>query len=297
VSNPETAPCAANPSALVKPASAAAARRFDIRRVYTAAVLAPALYVVIRYLPAWAFALLLIAGGTLALIELYRMSFNGRTNGVLTGIGLATSALLIAHLHLPISLSTILVVGVLTLLAALLWPSASIEYRFKDAAVTLFGMLYLGITLSALVATRALPAGEFLVLFVLLVTWAADTGAYYAGTMWGRRLLAPTISPKKTIEGLIGGMALAVGISLLMQSWLLPQLSVIDALVLGLLLTGTGLIGDLSESAIKRSLGVKDSGGILPGHGGMLDRLDSVLFTAPTFYYYVTLVRGLSPLS
>jgi phosphatidate cytidylyltransferase len=177
-----------------------------------------------------------------------------------------------------------------------LLPAASMDYRFKDTAIALFGVLYVGLTLSTLVSMRALPAGEWFVLFVLLVTWAADTGAYFAGTRWGRHLLAPAISPKKTVEGLIGGVALAVGISLLAQAWFLPQLSVLDAVVLGLLLTGTGLIGDLSESVIKRSVGVKDSGGILPGHGGMLDRLDSLLFTAPTFYYYVTVVRGIAPL-
>ena len=84
--------------------------------------------------------------------------------------------------------------------------------------------------------------------------------------------------------------------ALLTQIWLVPQLTMLHALVLGLLMTGTGLVGDLCESAMKRAVGVKDSGGILPGHGGMLDRLDSLLFTAPTFYYYVTAVCGFSPI-
>jgi len=91
-------------------------------------------------------------------------------------------------------------------------------------------------------------------------------------------------------------MTLACGAALLAQTWFLPQLRLMDALILGVLLTGAGLLGDLCESAIKRSVGAKDSGGILPGHGGMLDRLDSLLFTAPTFYYYVLFVRGLPPL-
>jgi phosphatidate cytidylyltransferase len=274
----------------------AATRRFDLRRVYTAAILAPTIYAIVRYLPPWALTCLLIAVGSIALLELYRISFQARPNGALSGIGLAISALILARIHLPLDLADLLVGSILALSVVLLFSSAPIEYRLKDAALTLFSVLYVGLTLSTLVSTRALSAGEFFVCFVALVTWAADTGAYYAGTLWGTHLLAPSVSPKKTVEGLLGGMALATGSALLAQAWFVPQLSLLDALVLGILLTGSGLLGDLCESAIKRSVGVKDSGGILPGHGGMLDRLDSLLFTAPTFYYYVTLVGGVWPL-
>lgn len=145
-----------------------------------------------------------------------------------------------------------------------------------------------------MVSTRTLPGGEWLVLFLAVVTWASDTGAYYAGTLWKHPLL-PSISPKKTVEGVLGGLVLAVGVAFLAQQWFTSELSLADAVILGLLLTTVGLLGDLFESMIKRRTGVKDSGGILPGHGGMLDRLDSLLFTAPTFYYYVAYVRGLSP--
>jgi phosphatidate cytidylyltransferase len=271
-------------------------RRFDIRRVYTVLLTAPVLYGVIRYLPAGALTLLLIVGSSFALIELYRISFGGRTNVPLVGIGLATSALVIAHTQLPVGLSTILVLGILALLTTLILPSSNVNHRLQDTAIALFGMLYVGMTLSTLVATRTLAGGEFLILFVLLVTWAGDTGAYYAGTMWGRHLLAPAISPKKTYEGLIGGIVLAIGVALLTRAWMLPQFSLLNAIVLGLLLTATGLLGDLCESAIKRTVGVKDSGGMLPGHGGMLDRIDSLLFTAPIFYYYVTVVLGIAPI-
>ncbi len=271
-------------------------RRFDLRRVYTAAILAPVIYAVIRYLPPWGLTLLLIAGGFIALLELYRISFESRPNTVLIGVGLASSALILARLHLPFALVDLLVVSTVALLVALLFSSTPIEHRLKDTTITLFGVLYVGLTLSTLVSTRSLPAGELFVLFVALVTWAADTGAYYVGTQWGTHLLAPSVSPRKTVEGVFGGMALATGAALLAQAWFLPQLSLLDAMVLGVLMTGAGLLGDLCESAIKRSVGVKDSGGILPGHGGMLDRLDSLLFTAPTFYYYVTCIRGLGPL-
>jgi phosphatidate cytidylyltransferase len=140
--------------------------------------------------------------------------------------------------------------------------------------------------------TRALPNGELLIFFLLLVTWAGDTGAYYAGMSLGRRKLAPVISPNKTVEGLIGGLMLAVLAAVGARLWFLPSFSLADCLATGLLLTGAGVLGDLAESALKRSAGVKDSGSLIPAHGGMLDRLDSLLFTAPAFYYYVTVVKG-----
>lgn len=291
----ESAQTAAGPSPRTEPASSTR-KRFDARRVYTAVILIPAIYAVIRYSPAWAFTVLIIAGGTIALFELYRMAFAGRKNAVLVGLGIASAALMIAHPHLPFSVADLLLLGTLLMALTLLGGPASLEHRFRDMTVALFGVLYVGLTLSALVSTRALPTGEWLILFVAMVTWAGDTGAYYAGNLWGKHLLAPRVSPKKTMEGLLGGMALAVAMSLLARAWFLPQFSVMDALVLGALLTVAGLFGDLCESAMKRSVGVKDSGGILPGHGGMLDRLDSLLFTAPVFYYYIALVRGATPL-
>ena len=159
--------------------------------------------------------------------------------------------------------------------------------------MTLFGVLYLGLTLSTLSMTRLLPLGEWLIFFLLLVTWASDTGAYLVGTLYGRHRLAPTISPKKTVEGLVGGLIGAIIVGYAARWWFLPALSGLDCLILATLLTITGLWGDLTESAMKRSVGMKDSGRILPGHGGMLDRLDSLLFTAPVFYYYVTLASRL----
>jgi phosphatidate cytidylyltransferase len=273
----------------------AGTRRFDLRRVYTAALLIPGVYIIIRYLPPWCLTLLLMAGGCLALMELYRMSFESRQNHLLVGAGLAVSALVLARQHVPFGLTEILAVATLALPAAMLLSPGPFDRRLKDLAITAFGVLYVGFTLSTIVSTRALPGGEWFVLFVAVVTWAADTGAYYAGTLWGKHLLAPSVSPKKTIEGVGGGLALAVGAALLACAWFVPQLSLFDAVILGLLLTVAGLLGDLWESALKRRVGVKDSGSILPGHGGMLDRLDSLLFTAPAFYYYMAYVHGISP--
>lgn len=270
-------------------------RRFDLRRLYTAAALIPAVYVIIAYLAPWALTLLLIAVGSIALVEFYQICFQSRFNRLAVGVGLAAFVLVVAHNHLSLALAHLVVASVLVVSIAVSISSGRTNHRWKDILITLSGVLYIGVPLSTVVSTRSLPAGEFLVLFLAVVTWASDTGAYYAGTLLGTHPLLPSVSPKKTIEGVLGGLALAVGAALLAQWWFASRLSPSDAVILGILLTVTGLLGDLFESVIKRWTGVKDSGGILPGHGGMLDRLDSLLFTAPTFYYYAAYIRGLSP--
>ena len=271
----------------------AAASRFDPRRIYTILVLAPLVYAVIRYLPPLAFSGAVMLAGGLALFEFYRMCFGGRSHSLLIGIGLTGFAALILVTHRPDILVPILLATLIGIISVPLLNRVSLEQSLRDSAVTLFGVLYLGLTLGTLSMTRLLPQGEWLIFFLLLVTWASDTGAYYVGTLYGRHRLAPTISPKKTVEGLVGGFFVAVIVAYAARWWFLPELSGLDCLILATLLTITGLWGDLTESAMKRSVGMKDSGGILPGHGGMLDRLDSLLFTAPVFYYYVTMVSQL----
>lgn len=270
-------------------------RQFDLRRLYTAAALIPAVYVIIAHLAPWALTLLLIAVGSIALVEFYQLCFQSRFNRLAVGVGIAVFILVVARDHLSLGLVNLLAASALVVSIVVSVVSGRTDRRWKDILIILFGVLYVGFSLSTVVSTRSLPAGEFLVLFLAVVTWASDTGAYYAGILWGKHPLLPSVSPKKTVEGVFGGLALATGAALLAQWWFASQLSLSDALILGVLLTGAGLLGDLFESAIKRQTGVKDSGGILPGHGGMLDRLDSLLFTAPTFYYYVAYIRGLSP--
>ncbi len=275
--------------------SPARPRRFDLRRLYTALALIPAVYLIIVHLAPWALTLLLLVVGSIALLELYKLSFPSHLSRFLMGGGLAGFAFTLTHSHFSFSLSELLVGTVLVAAVTLAISVASSKHRWNDAVVIFLGLLYVGFPLSTVVSTRTLAGGEWLVLFLAVVTWASDSGAYYAGTLWGKHPLLPSISPKKTIEGVLGGLVLAVGVACLAQQWFTSELSLADAVILGVLLTTAGLLGDLFESLIKRRTGVKDSGGILPGHGGMLDRLDSLLFTAPTFYYYVAYVRGLSP--
>jgi phosphatidate cytidylyltransferase len=140
---------------------------------------------------------------------------------------------------------------------------------------------------------RRLDHGLAWVFLLLALAWLADTGAYFAGRAFGKHKLYEAISPKKTWEGYVGGM-ICTTLGVFVTRWVaLHELSVVDALVIGPVLGTAGVIGDLSESMLKRAFDVKDSGWIMPGHGGLLDRVDSVLFIAPLLYGYAVLVKGL----
>jgi phosphatidate cytidylyltransferase len=269
-------------------------KRLDARRVYSAAVLLPLFYLLVRYGPPIGFFLLALAAALLAMTEFYRLSFGERTSPLDVSLGLGYGGAILAAMYwsaLP-SIPLILTIGLMTFLTVRLLRADALQHCLTDAAVLLLGVSYVGLLLGHLLLTRALPDGHWLILFLFFVTWAGDTGAYYAGTALGKRQLAPRISPKKTVEGFVGGVTLGVLVAFLAGHWLVPSFSPGDCLALGLLLSLAGLLGDLAESALKRGAGVKDSGSLIPGHGGMLDRLDSLLFTAPTFYYYVTLIKG-----
>lgn len=265
--------------------------RFDPRRVYTVLLVVPLLYGAIRYLPPVAFTGIVAVAGCISLLELYRLCFETSSRRPAVAVGLLGCVALIAGAHEPAVAQTGLLVAVFAVLSIPLLVQAPLVETVRTGAIVLAGMLYIGLTLSYLAGVRLLPQGELLLFFLLLVTWAADTAAYYVGTLCGRRALAPSISPKKTVEGLIGGLFGATLVAYAARWSFVPHFSNVDALVLAVSLTLAGLWGDLVESAIKRSVGVKDSGALLPGHGGMLDRLDSLLFTAPAFYYYVAFFK------
>lgn len=268
-----------------------AAARFDARRVYTVLLVAPLLYAAICYLPPIAFTCIAAVAGALSLSELYRLCLPS-AHSLTMGVGIVGCIALIVGPHYPNMVQPSLLVALVAILSIPLLMKMPLHDSLREGAITMTGLLYIGLTMSYLVMIRLLPQGEWFLLFLLLVTWAADTGAYYVGTLCGQHALAPRISPKKTIEGLVGGFLGAMVFAYIARWWFLSELSGLDCLVLAVLLTLAGLWGDLAESAIKRSVGAKDSGGILPGHGGMLDRLDSLLFTAPAFYYYVTFIGG-----
>ena len=156
----------------------------------------------------------------------------------------------------------------------------------SSIAITLFGLLYIAWLFSFFVKLKFMPQGAYLVAFVILVTKVGDVGAYFVGRSIGRHSLIPRISPNKTVEGTIGGLVFSVVAAVLSKLYL-PDFPMGHLVVLGLLLGVLASVGDLAESLLKRDGAVKDSGGILPGFGGMLDLIDSLIFTAPIFYFYV----------
>lgn len=159
--------------------------------------------------------------------------------------------------------------------------------KFQEFAMTILGVVYVFGLFSYLISLRLFtPKGEWWVFFALLLIWSNDTGAFFIGRRFGRHKLHELVSPKKTIEGALGGIMLATGVALF-TNFAFHYTSYIEAALLGVLASILSICGDLWESGLKRIAGVKDSGTILPGHGGVLDRFDSLLFTIPVLYYYI----------
>ncbi len=148
------------------------------------------------------------------------------------------------------------------------------------------GVAYVSLMLAHIVMLRREPHGAAWVFFLLFLVFFGDIGAYYAGRHLGRHKLYPAVSPGKTIEGAVGGLAASVGIGILYRSLFLPELPLNGCLVMFLCIGIAGPMGDLFESALKRAANVKDSGTILPGHGGLLDRIDALLFAAPVAFFF-----------
>lgn len=155
-----------------------------------------------------------------------------------------------------------------------------------ELVVGLFASLYLGLPLGAIVATASLASRQAVLLLILTVA-ASDTAQFYTGSLLGRHRLAPVISPKKSIEGAVGGFIGGPLVLAIVGHWWLPTVTPAWRVALGVVVVATGILGDLFESQIKRTSGVKDSSALIPGHGGVLDRIDALLFAAPAYYLFL----------
>lgn len=230
----------------------------------------------------------------IALDEYARMAVPGQPHlerGAYLALGLGLVAVAVhASQHLGVGLA-------LAAIACLLVPMftrGEVETAANHAIRLGFGLVYVPVLMAPLAFIRQDPHGVGWIFFLLASTWLGDTGAYFAGRSFGRTPLFPRVSPKKTREGVLGGLLLAmlggvvfsVGFSLPIPWWL--------AAVLAGVLDIAGVVGDLAESMLKRAFGVKDSGSIMPGHGGVLDRIDSLLFTGPLLFAFLVVRAALA---
>lgn len=259
-------------------------------RILTAAVLLPLILGVVWWLP---------PAATFGLCSVVAALAFGELTRIITGLGVDVWRLPGLALTLAFCLSlgpwtanpeVVVLMGVV-LAGGLAVSTGGVDRRvWPAAASTLAGAMYVGLPLGALASIRVRwGASALLVLF--LATVISDTAQYYTGRSFGRRPLAPAISPKKTVEGAIGGVVVTAAAMPWLGSWGLPGAGTAALVLVGAALAVVGIVGDLFESLLKRSAGVKDSSALLPGHGGMLDRIDSLLFTGAV--YYVLLQSGL----
>ena len=261
-------------------------------RVVTVVPLVPIILWMMFAGPLWLWRGFILTAVAIASYELMAMkvpSSRGlRTWGSMTSVLFAYTIILID------TATAIYGVVLLIVLGAMAWSLLQ-EDPLHNASVRVGWLLgtpvYVGGSLAAVAIVRDFPPTGAWVFLAMALAWGSDTSAYFVGRKFGKTKLAPRISPKKTLEGAAGGLAASVVLAVI-TSFFLPSLGVIDAIALGILAGSAGQAGDLLMSVLKRSSGVKDSGGILPGHGGILDRADALAFTAPATWAYGHFIAG-----
>jgi phosphatidate cytidylyltransferase len=270
-------------------------------RIITALIVLPVL--VASILISWLaplFVALALASMTLGLYEFWLLA---RRRGIKPDvvIGFVGAAALFTVFYFdrpyeaPVLLLLILPALTIAALSAAMLRGAPFENMIASVGATVLGVMYVAFLGGHLVAVRMgfeQQRAAHLLSFFFLVIMGSDTGAYYTGRAFGRHKLAPKISPGKTWEGAFGGMAASLLMAAVAHYWFFPELPLKVALPLAALMNVLGVLGDLTESALKRGAGAKDAAQILPGHGGLLDRLDSLLFNAPVIYYFGRLYLG-----
>lgn len=248
--------------------------------------------------------LTIISGGTvlwttllcvsaIGMQEVFRaMKVCEKSFGILEIAGYAGMILYYASIMLNFERYGMMTVIVALILLMSVYVFTYPRYHASQIMAVFFGMVYVGVMLSFIYLTRNLPDGKFIVWLIFLCSWGCDTCAYCVGVLIGKHKMAPVLSPKKSVEGAVGGVmgaALLGGIYAAVTDGKVIEYAVICAV--GALIS---MVGDLAASGIKRNQGIKDYGTLIPGHGGILDRFDSVIFTAPIIYYLAKFLLGIS---
>jgi len=263
-----------------------------LKRAATAAVGIPLFVWIVMGAPRALFVLLVVALSGIAAWELLRMVERAGRRGY-SRVGVVGAVAVTASFAmpgLPGVTAFVLALAVATVLSVPVWTGDAAA--LEPVSTTMLAIVYVGWLLGHGVAFETRSDGAALVLFLVGTTWAGESAAYAVGSLVGRHQLAPAVSPHKTVEGAVGQLAVSTIVAAALGAWLLPHWSMSTAIVAGVMLGIVGQIGDLVESVIKRSLGAKDTGGLIPGHGGVLDRLDGLMFNAPALFYYASWVGG-----
>lgn len=251
------------------------------KRVAVALVALPLLYLTIMHLPPMFFSFLLVGVALLALSEFYEMYHLGRA---LKYVGLLFgAALIMAAFSYDEYVFDILMIAAMILLATRLFGKRLPASSLADVAPAVVGLVYV----PGLLAFQGLIRrhGPEWILFLYATVWAADSCAYYIGKGFGKRKLYPSVSPNKTVEGAAGSLAGGIVAALLLRSFITRELGIAPIILMGMTIGLLSIVGDLVESMFKRDAGVKDSGRIIPGHGGILDKIDGALFSGPFLYW------------
>ncbi len=267
-----------------------------MKRILTALVLAPLVLALVFLGPKWLITLVVAGVAMLAAWEFLALTEHCGAKPPRLAVMVAIGCLFLGNHQWPDEIGTLF--GLLSILLLVYCTfSSPVERALADATSCIFALFYLGLTLITLPMLREAANGPSLLAFLFLTVWAGDTAAMYVGRSLGRNKLAPALSPNKTWEGSIGSVVGAVavagfllGLANFLAQWDSVKLSFSEGawwywLILAALVNVAAQVGDLAESALKRSAGVKDSGTILPGHGGILDRIDALLLAAPVLWY------------
>ncbi|MCX8117217.1 MAG: phosphatidate cytidylyltransferase [Desulfobacterota bacterium] len=260
--------------------------RIERKKILTAILLIPPLIGLIAWGPPLLFALMVFATIGVGLLEFHKLAL-GQMTLLQRWVGIGAGCLFsLAFVYgqgerFPFFLASMLILLCLFYLVSV----NHLPTVISQMGITLLGIFYVGFLLSHIILIRNRAGGELWVLFLVLAIWAGDICALFGGTLFGRHKLYPRISPNKTYEGFLSAILGSVAIGGAFVSLFLPQLPLGKALLMAIGLGILGQLGDLTESMLKRSAQVKDSGGLFPGHGGVLDRIDSFLFATPFFYY------------
>jgi phosphatidate cytidylyltransferase len=255
-----------------------------MKRVLTALILIPAIVYIVQFAPVTVCIALIFVAMLLALQEYLSLVEIPVSFRVVSGLIAAIATLV----HIWPQFYILLLIGAMLLLILALFSDLELAAAFRASVSSFFGTAYVGGLMGFLIAVRMWDGGEDFLMMLLIIIWAGDSLAYFVGKSFGRHKLSPTVSPNKTWEGAVAGFVFGIVAAVVCKFTFIPQIQLVHAIGLGVVVGIFGQIGDLCESIVKRAAKVKDSGGIIPGHGGMLDRVDSLLFGAPAMYYYLS---------